>query len=463
MHFSGISSNKRRWSLGLFSAAVILLAGSAVGSAKAALTIYSEHTYTAELDMSDIGVTLLENGNAVAKNGETGILLEHLLDEDESLIPGKSYDEVLAVQNTGSIDEYVRVNIVRRWIRDQIPDTELSPSLIELELNQADWIVDAEASTPERTVAYLKHILPQGETSPPIFTKLCISRDVTASVKENREDHVLTYTYVYDGIEFCIEATVEAVQGNHIADAAGSAWGVDLPEDVTIAPDSDGEMVSGQKYAAVYKKDAKNIKTNYSSKDIARTAMAMQPGDTVSFRVDLKNESDRNTNWYIINTVGKTLEDSEAAGGAYAYTLTYFGENDEARVLYQSDRVGGDGVNGLYDISDELGDYVWMGSIAPGEAGYVVMEITLDGETHGNDYWKTFARLNMDFALDDEKLNISEPTKVIKIIKKAEPSVIRSRVKTGDQTPLLMLAAAALISGIGCMAAGIIIAKRRRD
>ena len=42
----------------LLGAAVLLLAGSAVGSARAALTYYSEN-YTAQMEMYDIGVTLV--------------------------------------------------------------------------------------------------------------------------------------------------------------------------------------------------------------------------------------------------------------------------------------------------------------------------------------------------------------------------------------------------------------------
>ncbi|MCI8549582.1 MAG: hypothetical protein HFI68_03120 [Lachnospiraceae bacterium] len=45
--------------------AVLLLMGSAVGSTRAALTYYSEN-YTAEITVSQIGVSLLENGEVVS-------------------------------------------------------------------------------------------------------------------------------------------------------------------------------------------------------------------------------------------------------------------------------------------------------------------------------------------------------------------------------------------------------------
>ena len=51
----------------LLGAAVLLLAGSAVGSARAALTYYSEN-YTAQMEMYDIGVTLVEESAKGSKD-----------------------------------------------------------------------------------------------------------------------------------------------------------------------------------------------------------------------------------------------------------------------------------------------------------------------------------------------------------------------------------------------------------
>ena len=47
----------------LIGASALLLIGSTVGSTRAALTYYSE-TYGARIQVSRIGVTLKENGNA---------------------------------------------------------------------------------------------------------------------------------------------------------------------------------------------------------------------------------------------------------------------------------------------------------------------------------------------------------------------------------------------------------------
>ena len=105
---------------GMFTAAAVLLLFSAANSSRAALTYYSEN-YSAEFQMFDIGVTLLENGNEASWRNYTqkddvwqeggGELLSHLLDGEAGgkIQPGKAYSEELSVRNSGSIDEYVRV------------------------------------------------------------------------------------------------------------------------------------------------------------------------------------------------------------------------------------------------------------------------------------------------------------------------------------------------------------------
>ena len=49
----------------LLAAAAVLLVGSGVGSARAALTYYSEN-YSVQMNMQSIGVSLTENGDVVS-------------------------------------------------------------------------------------------------------------------------------------------------------------------------------------------------------------------------------------------------------------------------------------------------------------------------------------------------------------------------------------------------------------
>ena len=101
----------------LFGASALLLLGSVVGSSQAALTYYSAD-YQAEIELTEIGVTLLENGTPAGGQGENGgRLLTNLTGDNKggTIQPGKPYKEELSVHNSGSIDEYVRVIVYRYW------------------------------------------------------------------------------------------------------------------------------------------------------------------------------------------------------------------------------------------------------------------------------------------------------------------------------------------------------------
>ena len=112
------------------AAAAALLLLSTVGSTRAALTYYSEN-YEMNMEVSSIGVSLLENGKVVSNRNYTdrgwvsgsvgedgeprGALLEGRFQGEEKLVPGKVYEEALSVQNSGEIDSYVRVILYRSW------------------------------------------------------------------------------------------------------------------------------------------------------------------------------------------------------------------------------------------------------------------------------------------------------------------------------------------------------------
>ncbi len=228
--------------MGAFALAVGLLASSSVGGARAALTYYSE-TYTSRVQMYDIGVTLLENDKEISwrnydsrkDNGswleEKGVLLENMVPEGEKFKIGVWYPEELKVMNSGTINQYVRVSLYKYWLDENGEKVQtLTPDLIDLEL-QADngWMIDEESSTDERTILYYNRVLETGETSPAFAGRLKIDQSVTAKVTQTTEktangSKIIT-TYDYDGVQFCIEATVDAVQEHNVEDAVWSAWG----------------------------------------------------------------------------------------------------------------------------------------------------------------------------------------------------------------------------------------------
>lgn len=270
----------------LFAAAAAMLLGSTIGGTRAALTYFSD-TYTSNFQLKSIGVSLMESNvdgeteeftdyNRVAwrdyeSNGswdstntpdEVGTLLTGLLGEDETFKIGKTYTEKLAVANTGSIDTYVRVIVYKYWLKTETLEDGtqvetkapmLEPDLIRLNWVNGDlWLVDEEASTPERTVLYYSQILPAGtENSVSMTEPLCdtltvdsaVAKKVTQETKttttgeDGRVYTTITTTYDYDGYQFVLEAEVDAVQTHSAEAAIWSAWGrrVTINEDKTLS------------------------------------------------------------------------------------------------------------------------------------------------------------------------------------------------------------------------------------
>ncbi len=229
---------------GLLVAAGLLLLVSAIGSTRAALTYYSEN-YTAEITISQIGVSLMENGKVVSsrdynkdkwdittnradKASTSGALLTDMLKNDEKLALNKKYDEALQVKNSGSIDQYVRVRVYRYWT-DQggRKVTTLSPDLIDLGFtNQDKWVKNPE-NTKECTELYYKGILPAGKESETFAETVRIDGQVAAEAKVETKGNRITTTYKYDGVNFHLDVEVDAVQTHNAQDAIKSAWGID--------------------------------------------------------------------------------------------------------------------------------------------------------------------------------------------------------------------------------------------
>ncbi len=233
--------------IALFAAAATLLCFSAVGSSQAALQ-YTSKLYKAQVQMQDIGVTLLENGEPVSSrdylgsndewSGGNGVLVAKMLDTGKDGTPeglklGRAYREELAVRNSGTIDEYVRVTIYRYWADGsgkKIPS--LNSGLIKLHLTLGDdWYEDESSRTEERTVLYYRPILASGDTTPAFSDTLeiddeGIEAEVTKEYSTNEAgETVITTTYTYNGCQFVLRADVDAVQTNNASDAKMSAWG----------------------------------------------------------------------------------------------------------------------------------------------------------------------------------------------------------------------------------------------
>ena len=211
----------------LFVLAAALLIAGGFGSTRAALTAFSENRVY-EVELKDIGITLKENGEAV--DPEQHKLLEKLTADGEDVKVGVEYPEVIEIENSGTIEAYVRVTIYRYWIdKDGVKDTELSPDFIQLNFTGDNWLLDPDASTTERLVLYYGKLLEVGETTTPLTDLFrvdpAINDEVTITADKKGEFTVLTRAYDYDGYQFVVEIHADGIQTHNAETAIRSAWG----------------------------------------------------------------------------------------------------------------------------------------------------------------------------------------------------------------------------------------------
>ena len=110
-------------------------------------------------------------------------------------------------------------------------------------------------------------------------------------------------------------------------------------------------------------------------------------------------------------------------------------------------------------------EFVYLDRLNKGESGYVSLYIELDGETQGNAYQETLAKLRMKFAV--EKVNDKTITKEIQKEGKDEVIVVTKyvpgMVKTGDNSKLVLFSSLALVSGLGILVYAFVLMKKRRE
>ena len=206
------------------------------------------------------------------------------------------------------------------------------------------------------------------------------------------------------------------------------------------------------------------MEDTYSEQEWADEMSGLQPGDDITFTVTLSHEHGTAADWYMSNEVLKSLEEgdkgADAAGSGYEYLLEYQGPS-ESKTLYDSRMVGGtDSDEGLNEATDALEDFIFLDNLKKDQTGTVTLKVTLDGETEGNAYFDTLARLKMRFAveLDETGDNPDNPNN------NTTNRVNNQIVRTGDDTNLFPLYMAMVVSGVlFALLAAYGIRERRRE
>lgn len=181
------------------------------------------------------------------------------------------------------------------------------------------------------------------------------------------------------------------------------------------------------------------MESNFRSDNLSDVLSQLEPGDDAVLKIRLSNENELSTGWYMKNEIINSLEDasSVASGGAYSYRLAYQDQKGEETVFFDSATLGGEmedgGKEGLHGAGESK-DYFFLGDLASGEAGTIVLAVGLDGETQNNTYQNTLADMKMEFAVEPANTAGGNPPRQV--------------VKTGDDTNLVPFYIMLGVSGV---------------
>ena len=187
--------------------------------------------------------------------------------------------------------------------------------------------------------------------------------------------------------------------------------------------------------ATVFADNAGTVTYNGTDLDAAFKTIdvsGLQPGDEQVYEITLKNDSDVEADWWLSNTVIKSLEDStSASGGAYTYKLEFDGT-----VIYDNTAVGGDstkGGTGLHQATNAMEDFFFMATMAAGGSGTLKLTVALEGETQRNAYQNAQGEIQLQFAVEPHTTAKPEPPK---------------KVQTGDDSNMMPYYIAAMAAGL---------------
>ena len=177
---------------------------------------------------------------------------------------------------------------------------------------------------------------------------------------------------------------------------------------VTLAAVAFAEEFDGQSGWKVEFGADKLLHSNFKTSDIADTISNMQPGDTVTMNITLKNPTGYILEWYMLNEIINSLEDTQAkaAGGGYTYLLTYKPSEGAMKTLYDSKKVGGEQatenktIEGLNEVESNLKNYMYLETMYANKSGLMTLTVSLDGESQGNSYQDSVADLRLRFATE---------------------------------------------------------------
>ena len=218
--------------------------------------------------------------------------------------------------------------------------------------------------------------------------------------------------------------------------------------------------------------------------NITKTLGSMQPGDRARFTIEMKEGPQGSADWYMRNKVLTTMEESmananERSGGSYSYKLTYITPKNEEKVILTNEvvsgEVEGDGTKtrGLFDATEATGEWFYLDTLAADARAYMVLEVAIDGETHGNTYFDTDAIAAEPSDEEGTKGEADPPSKDSGNSKGDPKQKVSSKngdtkksggklSQTGDMLPLGIIVAVAVVAA-GVVIVAAVRSRKRND
>lgn len=208
----------------LMGLAAVMVMGAVVGGSLAAGQASADNPVTAPLAAATLNIEW--NG------GESTPVT--LAVTDQALMPADTVEvnNGYQVDNTGSVDAYIRVTVTKYWAEGEDKTTALDASNIQLGLNENDWIQAEslfEGNSGETEVYYYKYPVPAGQSTSELLKTIGIPADLT----NEYADKTVRLEAVADGVQF---AGADAADLN--ASGILASWGV------AAQLDANGNLVS---------------------------------------------------------------------------------------------------------------------------------------------------------------------------------------------------------------------------
>ena len=178
----------------------------------------------------------------------------------------------------------------------------------------------------------------------------------------------------------------------------------------------------------------------------------LEPGDVAVFRIDVKNENEKEVNFWMDHRTIDSLEtwgsNLERNGAGYGFVVQYERGGKTQTLYYSGLQIEGvdfdpNTPSSMREMKINKDTYIYLDTYASGEGGTVVLTVLLDGETMGNDYQATKVDIATEFAVE-----IIETGEII---------------KTGDTTNMLGYFIAMAAAGIVILVLAIFLVRQRRN